>query len=682
MSIRAFGKVRDRSKREPPVPVYTTDQKQEKTGPSLAEKFGTGTKDDSATPAKTQTPKFKKPGFDGGDSTMSFEGTGTTPPTIVSAIKQTDQLLKKPELPEPKTEAQKILRQEGIAAPKDVLQGMQFPTATTILETEGFESAADILAIEEKEKEKFKEKQKNKLKEDLQEAEFIRLQDKYIQNIDPNNFKLPGQNTYETKFGELDFDQSEFAKGRDNFSYNVKVNDKELIFVPQEFVYKGASYDRFLTAKLNKEGKYEKYEGPVSVWNKDFLNLDHLTGFLKDSQLVDLENNKTKYQDIDQGANKSYNKDSLNVGYLLTKENYDKYFKPSSFQYTFKSNQMHEGAIKGLTFDSKNNRLIYVAEPNVKADQSQAYWYLEKNGRVQGWTEWYNKPSGLFGIFEGFPILGDIDAALLDVAEVFAEIPFAPEIAAIVIPGDPGSKAAIYAGLKGLQARGAGGDAEDVLKAAGIAYATSSIKVDQLGAKVGTALGIEDAVVGKAVGTALTQSAFNGMIAATTGGNVKDAMLTGAITGGLSQSGAELTNKIFGAGDSVKGAQNVKNIATQLKMQPQQFQKIFMNSTISASISASRGGDFFKQFTNSAVAQGISTVAANKMKTSLEEAGMTEKNVKALTNTTYNIVNAAAYATIRGTSIEDALKVVGQKELQRQVASKLKQSFQERKKVT
>lgn len=617
----------------------------------------------------------------------------TTTATTVAATpkptttQQTQAALAKPTtfaetLPEPKTEEQKILRQEGISKPKDVLQGMQFPTATTILKTEGFESASDILAIEEKEKEKFRKKQQEQIAAEQKEAELLSLQDKYIQNIDPNNFKLPGQNTYETKFGELDFDQSEFAKGRDNFSYNVKVADQDLVFVPQEFVYKGATYDKFLTAKKNKEGKYERYEGPVSVWNKDFLNLDHLTGFLKAGQLVDLENNKTKYKDIDLGANKSYNKDNLNVGYLLTKEDYNKYFKPSSFQYKFKSDQMHEGAVKGLTFDSQNNRLIYVAESNVRADQSQAYWYLDDKGKVQGRTEWYNKPSGFFGIFKGVPILGDIDKALLDITEGLAQVPFLPEIAAVLMPGDPGSKAAIYAGLKGLQAKGLGGDAEDVLKAAGIAYATSSIKVDKLGEKVGTALGIEDAIVGKAVGTALTQSAFNGMIAAATGGDVKDAMLSGAIMGGLSQSGAEITNKVFGAGDSVKGAQNVANLAKQLNMAPQQFQKIFMNSTISASISASRGGDFFKQFTNSAVAQGVSTVAANKMKTSLKAAGMTEKNVKALTNTTYNIVNAAAYAAVRGTSVEDALKVVGQKELQRQVAAKLKQSFKERNKIT
>lgn len=610
-----------------------------------------------------------------------------------AVINQTQALLQKPVSPviaieKPETEAQKILKQEKfvsaadiikqekITAPKNVLKGMQFPTATTILETEGFESAADILAIEKREREKFKKKQQDQLIAEQQEAEFLKLQNEYIQNIDPNNFKLPGQNIYETKFGELNFDQSKFYKGSDNFTYGVKVNDKDLVFVPQEFVYKGASYD------ADAPGASEFLGKSVSIFNKDFLNLDHLTSFLKDSQLIDLENNKIKYKDINLRANKSYNKDSLNIGYLLTKEDYNKYFNPQSFIHINKSDKMHEGAIKGLTFDSKNNRLIYIAEPNVKADQSQASWYLDDKGVLQGWTEWYNNPSGLFGIFEGVPILGDIDEALLDVAEVFAKIPFAPEIAAIIIPADPATKATIYAGLKGLQARGAGGDFEDVAKSAAIAYATSSIKLDKLGEQVGASLGIENAVVAKAVGTALTTSAFNGMIAAATGGNVKDAMLSGAITGGLSQSGAELTNKVFGAGDSVKGAQNVANIAKQLNMNPNQFTKIFMNSTISASITASRGGDFFKQFTNSAVSQGISTVAANTMKTSLEAAGMTENNVKALSNATYNIVNAAAYAAVRGTSVEDALKVVGQKELQRQVASKLKQAYQERKKVT
>jgi hypothetical protein len=673
---RIFDKGRD-ERREPPVPTT-----------SIADKLKSS---EEPPKAPTPAPRFAPKGSDTGGG---FEGEPSTtvqptvsipkptepaPVSVAPAITQTQQILQREGFTSAEDARQQILKREF---KRRGIKEDQALTAQSILSDLGIESAQDILDIEEQRKQEKIAEAERKRALQVEEQEFARKQQEYIDNLDPNNFKLPGQNTYETKFGELDFDQSEFAKGRDNFSYNVKVTDQDLVFVPQEFVYKGATFDRFLSAKKNKEGKYERYEGPVSVWNKDFLNLDHLTGFLKSSQLVDLENNKTKYKDIDLGANKSYNKDNLNIGYLLTKEDYNKYFNPRSFQYTFKSNQMHEGAIKGLTFDSTKNRLIYVAESNVRADQSQAYWYLDDKNGVQGWTEWYNKPSGFFGIFKGVPILGDIDKALLDVTEFFAEIPLAPEIAAILIPGDPGSKAAIYAGLKGLQARGMGGDAEDVLKAAGIAYATSSIKLDKLGEKVGASLGIEDAVVGKAVGTALTYSAFNGIMAAATGGDVADAMLSGAIMGGLSQSGAEVTNKIFGAGDSVKGAQNVAKLADQLNLKPQQFQKIFMNSTISASISASRGGDFFKQFTNSAIAQGISTASANKMKTALEGAGMSEQNVKALTRATYNLVNAAAYSAIRGTSVEDALKVVAQKEVQRQVAGRLKAAYEERKKVT
>jgi hypothetical protein len=654
---RIFDKGRD-ERREPPVPTT-----------SIADKLKSS---EEPPKAPTPAPRFAPKGSDTGGG---FEGEPSTtvqptvsipkptepaPVSVAPAITQTQQILQREGFTSAEDARQQILKREF---KRRGIKEDQALTARSILSDLGIESAQDILDIEEQRKqEKIAEAERKKALQ-VEEQEFARKQQEYIDNLDPNNFKLPGQNTYETKFGEIDFDKAEFSRDN-NFTFKVKTEDKELYFVPQEFVFKGA--------------KYEDFEGyDRSVINKDFLDVDHLTGFLKAGQLIDLDNNATKYKNLDKeisARDVGYNRDNLNIGYLLTREDYNKYMNPGSFRYLNRSGKRHEGEILGLNFDSKNNRLIYLSKPNIKADQSQAYFHLTKEGRVTNWTEWYNKPSGFFGIFKGIPILGDIDKALLDVTEFFAEIPLAPEIAAILIPGDPGSKAAIYAGLKGLQARGMGGDAEDVLKAAGIAYATSSIKLDKLGEKVGASLGIADAAISKAVGTALTYSAFNGIMAAATGGDVADAMLSGAIMGGLSQSGAEVTNKIFGAGDSVKGAQNVAKLADQLNLKPQQFQKIFMNSTISASISASRGGDFFKQFTNSAIAQGISTASANKMKTALEGAGMSEQNVKALTRATYNLVNAAAYSAIRGTSVEDALKVVGQKEVQRQVASRLKQA--------
>lgn len=621
---------------------------------------------------------------------------------------QTQSLLQKSVSPnvaveKPETEAQKILKQEKfvsaadilkqekITTPKNVIQNMQFPTALDILEQSGFESASDILAIEEKEREEFRKKQQILLEKEQKEAELLALQDQYIQKIDPNNFKLPGQNTYETKFGELDFDTATFKTPSFDviqyspmvryanfdfapwsyplneafFGVEVNVNNKDLIYIPQEFVYKGFS---------NKQGTH-------NVINKNFLDINVLSEFTKKSQLIDLGNTTSKFIKNWDFNKINYNKNNLNIGYLIDKKDYNTFFPAdNNFLYTVPvQNKLHYGKILGLSYDEKNKRLVYLTEPIIEADQKNSFLYLDGSKQVRTITNYYNKPDGLFGIFEGIPLLGDLDNLLLDIAEEFAQIPFAPEIASLLLPADPATKATVYASLKGVQARGAGGDFEDVIKAAGIAYATTSLKLDKLGEKVGNSLGIENAVVSKAVGTALTTSAFNGIMAAATGGNVKDAMVSGALMGGLSQSGSEITNRIFGGGDSVKGAQNVAKLAKQLNMDANQFNKIFMNSTISASISASRGGDFFKQFTNSAIAQGISTVAANKIKTSLQATGMTKNNVKVLSNTAYNIVNAAAYAAVRGTSVENALKVVGQKELKRQVATKLKQAYQERR---
>jgi hypothetical protein len=307
--------------------------------------------------------------------------------------------------------------------------------------------------------------------------------------------------------------------------------------------------------------------------------------------------------------------------------------------------------------------------------------YDDAKGTSVSWGHWQEKSK--FGKFVSKVLGNTIVDIATDIAQGFADIPFAPEIIGIVTKNK-----ALYASLKALQVAGKGGNLEDVLKAGVTTFAMSSIPLDKLSGQVTDYLyqggqgAITNELVAKTVGGALTYSTFNGMIAAATGGNVKDAMTTGAIMGGVSNSGTEITNKIFGAGDATKGAANIVKIADGLNMSPKQFTNIFVNSSVSASIAASRGGDFFKQFTNSAIAQGISTAAANKMKTSLQDAGVSEENVKILSRTTYNLVNAAAYASIRGTSVEDALKVVGQKEVQRQVASKLKQAYQERKKVT
>lgn len=607
--------------------------------------------------------------------------TTTTPVQQPTTSQQTQAALAKPTtfaetLPEPKTEAQRILRQEGIGTPKDVLKDVQIPTATTILESEGLSSAADILAIEEKEKEKFRKQQEERLKAEQQEANYLKLQDEYIQKIDPNNFKMPGQNIYDTKFGSIDFDQA-VVKGNSYGGYNVAVD----FDIPTgETLFKGTKYEKpkyerytFIPADYVTKG-VKNFNNSRYYFNEAFLKQDHWEKFLEKTQMIDIS-------DFSGDANKflkdRYDTNSSSVGFLMKRSDMLELLPSNSFKSRTLSNNMHGGEIQGLAYHPNLKKLVYVTQPKGRAQSSYLVYDDVKNTSVS-WGHWRER-SG-FGKFVASVLGNDITNLLTDFAQAFAEIPFAPEIAAVVTKNK-----ALYASLKALQVAGKGGNLEDVLKAGVTTYAVSSIPMDKLSNQVTDYLyqggkgAITNQVAAKVVGGALTYSTFNGMIAAATGGNVKDAMTTGAIMGGVSNSGTEIANKIFGAGDSKKGAANIVKIADNLNMTSKQFTNIFVNSSVSASIAASRGGDFFKQFTNSAVAQGISTAAANKMKTSLQEAGMTEQNVKALTATTYNLVNAAAYASIRGTSVEEALKVVGQKEAQRQLASKLKQAYQERR---
>lgn len=605
--------------------------------------------------------------------------TTTAPVLQPTTSQQTQTALAKPTtfaetLPEPKTEAQRILRQEGIAAPKDVLKDVQIPTATTILEAEGLSSAADILAIEEKEKEKFKKEQEERLKAEQQEANYLKLQDEYIQKIDPNNFKMPGQNIYDTKFGSIDFDKA-VVKGNSYGGYNIAVD----FDIPTgETLFKGTKYEKpkyeqytFIPADYVTKG-VKNFNNSRYYFNEAFLKQDHWEKFLEKTQTIDIS-------DFSGEANKflkdRYDTNSSSVGFLMKRSDMLELLPSNSFKSRTLSNEMHGGEIQGLSYHPNLKKLVYVTQPKGQAQSSYLVYDDAKETSVS-WGHWQTRKKSWLG-----KVLGnDITNLITDFAQTFAEIPFAPEIAGIVTKNK-----ALYASLKALQVAGKGGKLEDVLVAGVTSYAVSSIPMDKLSGQVTNYLyqggkgAITNELAAKVVGGALTYSTFNGMIAAATGGDVKDAMTTGAIMGGVSNSGTEITNKIFGAGDAKKGAANIVKIADNLNMSAKQFTNIFVNSSVSASIAASRGGDFFKQFTNSAVAQGISTAAANKMKTSLQEAGMTEQNVKALSATTYKLVNAAAYASIRGTSVEDALKVVGQKEAQRQLASKLKQAYQERR---
>jgi hypothetical protein len=521
-----------------------------------------------------------------------------------SAVKnQTQALLQKPVSPnvaieKPETEAQKILKQEKfvsaadilkqekISTPKDVLKDVKFPTATTILEAEGLASAADILAIEkdieEKEKEKFRKKQQKQLIAEQKEAELLRLQDQYIQNIDPNNFKFPNQNIYDTKFGSINFDKA-VVSVNDYPGFAAAVNFN----IPNTgFLGLGGQYT-FIPADYITKGVREVAGMPKTTmfFSDAFLRQDHWEKFLDKTQMIDIS-------DFSGEANKflkyRYDTNSSSVGFLMKQSDMFELLPPNSFKQRSLNDEMHGGEIQGLSYHPELKKLVYVTQPKGRA-QSSYIFYDDAQGNSVSRSDWVEKKNTLLG-----KILGNtITDFATDIAQTFASIPYGAEIALFFTKSPE-----LYASLKALEVAGKGGDLEDVLKAGVTAYAVHSLPLDQVSSQVTDYLyqggqgAITNELVAKTVGGALTYSTFNGMIAAATGGDVKDAMTTGAIMGGVSNSGTEITNKIFGAGDATKGAANIVKIADGLNMSSKQFTNIFVNSSVSASIAASRGGDF------------------------------------------------------------------------------------------
>ena len=146
VSSISFFRDRDRNRYEPPVPTTTAPVKR----PSGPDEINIFVKTPSGL-VPTTAPLKKPPGPD-------LNSTGPTKSTTLTKD-QTQALLKKPvtpaaaSLPESKTEAQKILRQEGIGKPSDILGQIFFEKPEDILQAEGITKAEDILKAE-KEKER------------------------------------------------------------------------------------------------------------------------------------------------------------------------------------------------------------------------------------------------------------------------------------------------------------------------------------------------------------------------------------------------------------------------------------------------------------------------------------------------------------------------------------------------
>jgi hypothetical protein len=603
-----------------------------------------------------------------------------------AATTQTQSMLQKPVSPnvaveKPETEAQKILKQEKIvspvdilkqekiSSPKDILGQTYFEKPEAILAAEGITKAEDILRVE-REKQEAKTFAKQKQMEMLQEEmAFEKEQQQYLKNLDPNNFKIPNQNVYNTKFGSIDFDQA-VVKGNSYGGYHVAVD----FDIPTgETLFKGTKYERpkyeqytFIPADYVTKGVRKMAGRPEMFFNEAFLRQDHWEKFLDKTQMIDIS-------DFSGEANKflkdRYDTNSSSVGFLMKQSDILELLPANDFKQRSLSDEMHGGEILGLSYHSGLKKLVYVTQPKGRAQSSYIVYDDNKKTSVS-WGHWQER-SG-FGKFLSNVLGNDIVDLATDIAQGFADIPFAPEIAAMVTKNPQ-----LYASLKALQVAGKGGNLEDVLKAGVTAYAMSSIPMDKLSGRVTDYLyqggqgAITNELVAKAVGSALTSSAFNGIMAAAQGQDIAEAMKVGAISGGISSIGPDLTNKVFG------GAENVIKLSDQLNIDPRNFQKVFTNATVSGAVAAAQGKDFIKQFTNTLVSEGVGTVAADNLVKSMEGSGLSRKALQEIGSNVQIIVSASARAAVRGESIEQAIAATTKRAASRFVGRGLRTSLED-----
>lgn len=539
--------------------------------------------------------------------------------------------------PMQKTAASDILQGAGFTGAKDVLRSLYVEKPGSILEAEGI-SAASILEDYRKEQAAFRKQQQlteiaTKAEEDLRKKE-----EEYIKNY---KYNLPQyeDKTFETKFGKLSFnngrieqnrsvgtfwnagDTNIFSPPREHESFSYIIRDEgftEYVFLPESYVLKGKAW------------------GDKQVFNTGFLNRDTLQSLYQEAQPIDISTLKSLQMKGAVAAEGLPHAADFGRGFLFTKSQYknfeDTYLKDKFFNIKGYGGPL-DGPILGIA--DVNGQLHYVKN-NVQAGSRNFH-----NQRIT--------PEGTmnYDIAKKGPI-----KELNAVTETIASIPFAPEIAFIASGGNP----AVYASMKALQVHGQGGDSGDILKAAGTAYVTASVGNDlstygdSFGASIQTASGgAISAGVANTIGNAVVNAGFNGFVAAATGQDIEDAMLTGAISGGLGANAGEITNTIFG------GAENVAALSKTLNLTVPQTQRIFTGAIASGAInSVVKNQSFMDAFTESLIVQGVSQSGANAVGNSLKGT-LSPKALKAVQDNTRIFLQASARAAVRGEDMETAI---------------------------
>ena len=451
---------------------------------------------------------------------------------------------------------------------------------------------------------------------------------------------------FETKFGKLSFDSGRIEQNRqvgitqwnasidgpvkehESFSYMIRDDGfNEYVFLPESYVMKGKDW------------------GDAKIFNSGFLNKDTLQYLYNETQPIDISSLKDIQLKGAVAAQGLPHPSELGNGrgFLFTKDQF------RDFENTYLSGKYHNtygygNAIYDTTpilgIGARGDELVYIKDNWQQGRDTFHNLVIDKTGTINGTITTAPKN------------YGGIRGAVQDVTQAFAKIPFGPEIAFIASGGNP----TVYAVAKAAQVSGSGGSPGDVLKAAAVSYATASVgaELNTYGDALGTSIqaasgGAISAGVANTLGNAVVNAGFNGFVAAATGQDVSDAMLTGAISGGLSANASTITNTVFG------GAENVASLSKTLNLDVKQTQRIFTGALASGSVnSIVKNQSFMDAFTESLIVQGVSQSGANAVRDSLKGT-MSPKAIAAIQSNTRIMLQATARAAVRGEDIETAI---------------------------
>lgn len=173
----------------------------------------------------------------------------------------------------------------------------------------------------------------------------------------------------------------------------------------------------------------------------------------------------------------------------------------------------------------------------------------------------------------------------------------------------------------------------------------------------GASVAIGEAILGAGavgaatVGSAIMGATLSGITAAAVGGDVKKAMVTGAISGGVGANAMDITNAVL-------GPEVVSSLSQATNLSAKQIASVFSNSITSGVNTAITGGDFsdvISSFGQSLITSGVSeTVATNAMKSL--SGSVDPNNLKRIGTAAKMLSNVALNAAMKGLDINKAIQ--------------------------